>query len=163
LGSTTVLEKLLLAESGFLVLLHQGAQTAAAGQSQILQAAAFEVVLLADVGALNPEWQEREADASGSADKKARGVDWLIALERTMLASTVMGLPERDAGQAPCDQAGVDGVEAAEQSSVPFPGISSGRSCNLIGVGESIIEASLPVIDIALIDWAGLGWCSSWR
>jgi hypothetical protein len=68
---STSLEKLLLTESSFLVLLAEGARTAAAGDCEILQAGAFEVVLLADFRALHPEGDDAEAEATGGADEEA--------------------------------------------------------------------------------------------
>jgi len=159
---TSTFAELLLTESRLLVLLGEGAESAAAREGKIGQTVTLEVVLLADVGALNPHGNPVKTNAGGASQEKTRGVHGLIALHGTILASTVMGLAECDARETPGDQAGVDGVEAAEEASIPLAGISSSGGCNLISVGEGIIEASFPVINIVLVDGAGLGWCTSW-
>jgi len=55
----------------FLLLLNQAAQPAAAGQGDIGQTAALEVVLCADVGALQGHGDPVEADAGRAAEEEA--------------------------------------------------------------------------------------------
>jgi len=89
--------------------------------------------------------------------KTYRGVDGLIALEVGILAETVMSLAEGDAGNAPGDQAEIDGLEAAEEGAVPRLGVLGRLGVeNITGLGEDLVDADLPVLDIAVIDGAGV-------
>jgi hypothetical protein len=81
IGDGAALEKLLLTESSFLVLLAEGAETAAAGDGEIRQAGALEVVLLADFGALHPEGDDAAAEATGGGNEEALNrslVSWVL-------------------------------------------------------------------------------------
>lgn len=57
-----------------LVLLHQRAAPAAAGRGEVAEAAALEVVLLADLLALHRHHAGRKGDAGGSEEQEALGL-----------------------------------------------------------------------------------------
>lgn len=84
-----------------------------------------------------------------------RGVDGLPALHAAILADAVMRLAKGDAGQAPCHQAGVDGVEAAKEGRAPGLGALGRLGVDVLaGFSQDLVEAVLPVLDIAVVDGA---------
>jgi len=67
----TTLGKEGLLVGSLLILLDEGAAATAAGDEDIADAVAFEVVLGANVGALHGEGNEGETDARGADEEKA--------------------------------------------------------------------------------------------
>ena len=64
-----------------------------------------------------------------------------------------MSLAKGDAGEAPGDQAGVDGAAAAEEGVVP--GLRSLRRLGvdmLAGTGEDVVDAVLPLVEVIVVD-----------
>jgi len=145
----------LLMVLGLLVLLNEGAAATAAGEEDIGDAVSLEVVLFADVLALHGQRNKPETEAVDTTKKEARGVDRLIAVEVSVLAEAVMSLAEGNAGNEASHQAGVNRVEAVEETAGP-----AGRALMRLGVemitglGENSVEAGLPVIDIVLVNRA---------
>jgi len=158
--------KLCLAELGFLLLLDDGAETAAARQGNIGKAAALEVVLAADFGTLHNQGNDRKANAGRTGKEETRCVDWLVSLEVAILVETVVGFAECDAGQTPGNQAGVDWVVESEDGIVEgLSGFRGLRVDSLAGLGEEFAEALAPSGHIFIINWSGFlrrgGHCSS--
>jgi len=153
----STLAELLLTGGRLLLLLNKIAKRAAAGNGDVLEAAALEVIFAPDVGALERFRNPVETEASRGREKKAGGVDWLVALKGAVLASAVVNLAEGYARQAVGEQARVDRAAAAEEARAPLTGISWAGSSDLVGVGESIIEAGLPVLNIMRVDETRLG------
>lgn len=164
------------AERRLLLLLHQIAQSAAAGSRNIRQAVALEVVLGSQVGALHRERDPVAADAAGGADQQAlfgfnkhaivylwgwcayRSIDGLIPGQVDILPKPVMGFSKCHAGKAVCHAAQVDRGEAAEEGFMPWLG-GRGRLGvdDLARLGEDHVEAVLPLGDVVVVDGAG-GW-----
>jgi hypothetical protein len=112
--------ELKLAVLGFLVLLGEIAEGAAAGAEDIGDAVSLEVILAADLGALHCLGNPVETDAGRGEEEESlkmlickaylvastyRGVDGLITLQAAVLAGSVVGLAKGDAGAAVCQQA----------------------------------------------------------
>ena len=140
LGTSAALSKQALAVLDLLVLLNEGAASTAPSLGQVSKAASFEVVLFANHLALNSDGDAEASNAAGTAHQQALmsvsedregfgrlltygSVDWLVALEFSIMVHTVEGLAECDAWHAAGDQARVNGVEAVEESSEPGLGI----------------------------------------
>jgi hypothetical protein len=146
------------AVSSLLIGLHQCAARAAERRQKILDAAALEVVLLANVLALHGSGNPVDTEAWGAAEEEARSVDGLVAIEITVLAQTVVSLAEGNARNAASDQACVDWGEAREEGWEPaLSSLVGARVDVLARSGENIVEAVLPVIDILVIDGTALG------
>lgn len=71
---------------GLLVLLHEVAAAAAARRRDVDDAVALQVVLLADVVALEGREQEGQAEACGAAEEKALYVFHRCQLKRSIVA-----------------------------------------------------------------------------
>jgi len=151
--------ELLLTGLSLLLLLGKIAEGAAAGEEDISDAVSLEVVLAADIGALHGLRNPVETNASRGKEEEARGVDGLIALHVAILAIPVVGLAEGDAWAAVRHQAEVDGAAASENLVMEVLGVGWGLGVDhLAGVAENMVEPVLPVLDIMVIDWAGLGY-----
>jgi hypothetical protein len=90
-----------------------------------------------------------------------------------MLASSVVGLAERDTGNAARDGAcrvvsnthgarlggptGINGIKTSEEAGVPWSGIWSSGCSDEAMVCERVVESLHPVVDIVLINDAAMG------
>jgi hypothetical protein len=91
-----------------------------------------------------------------------RRVNRLIALEVAVLPEAVVRLAESDAGKAVGNEACVDRVEAREEAGVPGLGTLSGLLLDdLAGGLEDGVGAGDPVLDVIVVDGAGLGRSSN--
>jgi len=154
----TAAGKLSLAVFGLLILLDDGAKTAAAREANVGDTAALKVVLAADFGTLHDQGDDGEANAGGTDKEKARGVDGLVSLEIAILVETVVSFAKGNAGQAPGNQAGVDWVVESEERIVE--GLSTFRRLgvdNLTRLGEEVAKALAPTSHIPLINGTTAG------
>jgi len=145
---------LLLAEFRLLLLLDKIAESAATRDGDVSDAGTLEVILSADFGTLHGLRNPVETEAGRATEEKARGIDGLIALHVGVLASTVVGLAESNTWQAPSNQAGVNWVEAAEETAVPGPGIFRALGVDVLaGLRDHFVKPLAPVVNILLINW----------
>jgi len=152
-----------LAVLGLLVLLDDGAEAAAAGEGNVGEAAALKVVLVADLGALHDEGDDGKANAGGTDEEKARGVDGLVALKVAVLVDAVVSLAKGNAGQAPGDQASVDWVVEGPNGVVPGLGAFRGLGVDsLTRLGHEVAKALAPTSDVLLVDGAAAGGLLLW-
>jgi len=150
--------ELLLAELRFLLLLGQIAESAAAGEEDVSDTIALEVVFSANVGALHGLGDPVETDAGRGEEEEARGVDGLIALHVAILAVPVVGLAKGDAWAAVGHHAEVNGAAASKDGIPKVLGLGAGFAVDdLAGIAENVVEPVLPVLDIVVVDGASLG------
>jgi len=105
---------------GFLVLLDQVAAATAPGLEAVSRTISLEIELLIDVVALHHEGQPVKAEVVGCPEPKARSVDGRPVLKGRVLPQTVVSLAKRDAGDAACDQASINGIKATKESAPPW-------------------------------------------
>jgi len=146
-----------LAVGCFLLLLDERAASAAQREGNVAEAAALQVVLVADLGALHRQGDAGETDDGRTAEEKAGSVDGLVALEVAVLVDAVVRLAEGDAGETPGHQAEVDGVEAAEEGSVPVLGrLGRFGVDHICWLGEDIVKSLGPSLDVAIVNRTGI-------
>lgn len=92
------------------------------------------------------------------AKRTYRGVDGLEALEVGVLAQAVVGAAKDDARQAPAQQAGVDGREAAKERVEPRLGALGRLGVEVLaGAGHNVVEPRRPLGHVVVADGALLG------
>jgi len=140
---------------GLLVLLDQIAASAADDLQAVNWEVTLEVVLLAHIGALHGlQDPVGAAKVQADAEANARGVNGGVALESWGFAETVVRLSEGDARAAAGDEAGIDGIEAAEEVRVPWLS-SLSRSCwlgDVIRLVHGVLRTLNPIIDIVAMN-----------
>jgi len=150
---------LLLTNLGLLLLLHQVAESTAAGRGDVSDAGTLKVVLAADITALHGFRDPVKTEAHRGEEEKARSVDWLISLHVTVLTGTVVSLAECHTWYAIRDQAGVNGRAAGEEAVGPILGVLRALGVDgLASIAQDVVEAFLPVVDIVVVNRAGIGW-----
>ena len=80
-------------------------------------------------------------------------VNRLVPIEGTALVEAVVRLAKGHAGQTVRHQAEIQWVEAPEEGREP--GLSTGRRArvdDLAGLGQDLVEALRPVLDVAVVD-----------
>jgi len=154
----------LLAALGFLLLLDQVTESAAAGKGNIGDARSLEVILVTDVASLHGFWNPVKTNAHGGQEEQTRSVDWLISFHGSILAGSVMDLSESYARAAVSETAGLNWGAASKEGVGELLSILWRLSVDsLTNVSESLVETIFPVVDIVIVDWArGLGSSNSW-
>lgn len=85
------------------------------------------------------------------------GIDGLISLKVGILPHTVMRLAKGNTGQAAGNETRVNRVEAVEETGEPrLRALRRLGVDDLGGLGKEVVEAVLPVLDIVVVDGAGL-------
>lgn len=125
-------------------------QTGATHLQEIRHEVALQVRLapLADLVSLQQVGDAVAAETRDGPPAEAARVHDVVPDEIAVLVQPVMRLAEGDAGAAAGDEAGIDGIEAAEEGRVP--------GCGSGGVGDAgmilgdVVDPVHPVVDVVL-------------